>query len=64
LGEVRLSRFAQRDLLEIWFHIAADKGPVTADHWIDRIERGAASWRNFPSRDRLALTLPALRACW
>jgi hypothetical protein len=25
LGEVRLSKIAERDLLEIWFYIAADK---------------------------------------
>lgn len=34
MGEVRLSRLAQRDLLEIWFHIAADKGPHTAVRWL------------------------------
>jgi plasmid stabilization system protein ParE len=38
LGEVRLSQLARRDLGEIWLHIAADKGPDVADHWIDRIE--------------------------
>jgi toxin ParE1/3/4 len=48
LGEVRLSRFAQRDLLEIWFHIAADKGPATADHWIDRIEARCRQLAEFP----------------
>ena len=48
MGEVRLSRFAQRDLLEIWFHIAADKGPVTADRWIDRIEARCRQLAEFP----------------
>ena len=48
MGEVRLSRFAQRDLLEIWFHIAADKGPATADHWIDRIEARCRQLAEFP----------------
>jgi toxin ParE1/3/4 len=49
LGEVRLSRLAQRDLLEIWFHIAAaDKGPHTADHWIDRIEARCRQLAEFP----------------
>ena len=48
MGEVRLSRLAQRDLLEIWFHIAADKGPATADHWIDRIEARCRQLAEFP----------------
>ena len=48
MGEVRLSRLAQRDLLEIWFHIAADKGPATADHWIDRIEVRCCQLAEFP----------------
>ena len=48
MGEVRLSRFAQRDLLEIWFHIAAEKGPHTADHWIDRIEARCRQLAEFP----------------
>ena len=48
MGEVRLSQFAQRDLLEIWFHIAADKGPATADHWIDRIEARCRQLAEFP----------------
>jgi len=26
------------------------------------LKRGAASWRNFPSQDRLAPTLPTMRA--
>ena len=48
MGEVRLSQHAQRDLLEIWFHIAADKGPATADHWIDRIEARCRQLAEFP----------------
>jgi len=48
LGEVRLSRLAQRDLLEIWFHIAADKGPQAADHWINRIEGRCRQLAEFP----------------
>ena len=48
MGEVRLSQFAQRDLLEIWFHIAADKGPAAADHWIDRIEAQCRQLAEFP----------------
>lgn len=48
MGEVRLSQLAQRDLLEIWFHIAADKGPATADHWIDRIEARCRQLAEFP----------------
>jgi toxin ParE1/3/4 len=48
LGEVRLSQLAQRDLLEIWFHIAAHKGPHTADHWIDRIEARCRQLAEFP----------------
>ena len=48
MGKVRLSQFAQRDLLEIWFHIAADKGPATADHWIDRIEARCRQLAEFP----------------
>ena len=48
MGEVRLSQFAQRDLLEIWVHIAADKGPATADHWIDRIEARCRQLAEFP----------------
>ena len=48
MGEVRLSGFAQRDLLEIWFHIAADKGPATADRWIDRIEARCRQLAQFP----------------
>jgi toxin ParE1/3/4 len=64
LGEVRLSQLAQRDLLEIWFHIAADKGPHTADHWIDRIEARCRQLGEFPESDRLAPTLPTMRECW
>ena len=48
MGEVRLSQLAQRDLLEIWIHIAADKGPDTADHWIDRIEARCRQLAEFP----------------
>ena len=48
MEEVRLSRLAQRDLLEIWFHIAADKGSHTADHWIDRIEARCRQLAEFP----------------
>ena len=48
MGEVRLSRSAQRDLTEIWFHIAADKGPATADRWIDRIEARCRQLAEFP----------------
>jgi toxin ParE1/3/4 len=48
LGEVRLSQLAQRDLLDIWFRIAADKGPDTADHWIDRIEARCRQLAEFP----------------
>jgi toxin ParE1/3/4 len=64
LGEVRLSQLAQRDLQEIWFHIASDNGPAAADHWIDRIERGAANCRNFRNPDRPVRTLPMTRECW
>jgi plasmid stabilization system protein ParE len=49
LGEVRLSQVAQRDLLEIWFHIAADKGPQAAAIGLIVLKGGAANWRNFPS---------------
>ncbi len=48
MGEVRLSRLAQRDLLEIWIHIAADRGAATADHWIDRIEARCRQLAEFP----------------
>ena len=48
MGEVRLSHSAQRDLLEIWFHIATDKGAATADHWIDRIEARCRQLAEFP----------------
>jgi toxin ParE1/3/4 len=48
LGEVRLSQLAQRDLLEIWFHIAADKGPAAADHWMDRVEARCRQLAEFP----------------
>jgi toxin ParE1/3/4 len=48
LGEVRLSNLAGRDLLEIWVHIAADKGTDTADHWIDRIEARCRQLAEFP----------------
>jgi toxin ParE1/3/4 len=48
LREVRLSQLARRDLLEIWFHIAADKGPAAADHWIDRIEARCRQLAEFP----------------
>ena len=48
MGEVRLSQFAQRDLLEIWIRIAADKSPDTADHWIDRIEARCRQLAEFP----------------
>jgi toxin ParE1/3/4 len=53
LGEVRLSQHAQRDLLEIWFHIAADKGPATADHWIERIETRCQQLAEFPEQGPL-----------
>jgi toxin ParE1/3/4 len=48
LGEVLLSKLAQRDLLEIWFHIAADNGAAAADHWIDRIEARCRQLAQFP----------------
>jgi toxin ParE1/3/4 len=48
LGEVRLSQLARRDLQEIWFHIASDKGPDTADRWIDRIEVRCRQLAEFP----------------
>jgi toxin ParE1/3/4 len=48
LGEVRLSQLARRDLLEIWFHIAADKGPDAADRWVDRIEARCRQLAEFP----------------
>jgi toxin ParE1/3/4 len=48
LGEVRLSNIAERDLLEIWFHIAADNGAETADYWIDRIEARLGQLSMFP----------------
>jgi toxin ParE1/3/4 len=48
LGEVRLSQLAERDLLEIWLRVAADKGPDTADHWIDRIEARCRQLAEFP----------------
>jgi toxin ParE1/3/4 len=48
LGEVRLSHLAQRDLLEIWFHIAASNGAATGDHWIDRIEARCRQLAEFP----------------
>ena len=48
MGEVRLSQLAQRDLLEIWFHIAAHKGPAAADHWIDHIEARCRQLAEFP----------------
>ncbi|MBA4034027.1 MAG: type II toxin-antitoxin system RelE/ParE family toxin [Bradyrhizobium sp.] len=48
MGEVRLSRLAQRDLLEIWMHIAADRGAATADRWIDRIEARCRQLAQFP----------------
>ncbi|MCC8968392.1 type II toxin-antitoxin system RelE/ParE family toxin [Bradyrhizobium sp. Pear76] len=48
MGEVRLSRLAQDDLAEIWFLIASDKGPATADHWIDRIEVRCCQLAQFP----------------
>ncbi|WP_441238437.1 type II toxin-antitoxin system RelE/ParE family toxin [Bradyrhizobium sp. 930_D9_N1_4] len=48
MGEVRLSKSAERDLLEIWFHIAADKGVETADYWIDRVEARLSQLSMFP----------------
>jgi len=48
LGKVRLSRLAQSDLAEIWFLIASDNGPGTADHWIDRIEARCGQLAQFP----------------
>ena len=48
MGEIRLSQLAQRDLLEIWFRIAADKGPDTADRWIDHIEARCRQLAEFP----------------
>ena len=48
MGGVSLSRLAQRDLVEIWFQIAAGKGPATADHWIDRIEARCRQLAEFP----------------
>ncbi|WP_244978691.1 type II toxin-antitoxin system RelE/ParE family toxin [Bradyrhizobium pachyrhizi] len=48
MGEVRLSRLAQSDLAEIWLLIASDKGPATADHWIDRIEARCGQLAQFP----------------
>jgi toxin ParE1/3/4 len=48
LGEVRLSQLAQRDLQEIWFHIASDNGLAAADHWIDHIEARCRQLAQFP----------------
>ena len=64
MGEVRLSNIAERDLLEIWFHIAADNGAETADYWIDRIEARLGQLSMFPNRDRLARISPPKRECW
>jgi toxin ParE1/3/4 len=59
LGEVRLSQLARRDLLEIWFHIAADKGPNTADRWIDRIEARCRQLAEFPESGPLRSDIAA-----
>ncbi|WP_246174603.1 type II toxin-antitoxin system RelE/ParE family toxin [Bradyrhizobium paxllaeri] len=48
MAEVRLSQLAGRDLLEIWFHIAAENGPEAADRWIDRIEARCRQLAEFP----------------
>jgi plasmid stabilization system protein ParE len=67
LGQVRLSKLAERDLLEIWFHIAADNGAETADYWIDRIEalkRVSASCPPSLNQDPLARISPPKRECW
>ena len=48
MGEVRLSQLAQRDLSEIWLHIATDKGTAAADTWIDRIEARCRQLAEFP----------------
>ncbi|WP_426436803.1 type II toxin-antitoxin system RelE/ParE family toxin [Bradyrhizobium genosp. P] len=48
MGEVRLSRLAERDLVDIWTRIAAGNGPARADHWIDRIEERCRQLARFP----------------
>ncbi|HEU0149910.1 MAG TPA: type II toxin-antitoxin system RelE/ParE family toxin [Bradyrhizobium sp.] len=48
MGEVRLSRRARSDLLDIWRHIAIDNGLATADYWIDRIEARCRHLAAFP----------------
>ncbi|WP_407159829.1 type II toxin-antitoxin system RelE/ParE family toxin [Bradyrhizobium sp. STM 3557] len=48
MGEVRLSKLAQDDLVEIWRRIAADNGPANADRWIDRIEARLRQLAVFP----------------
>ncbi|MCC8960176.1 type II toxin-antitoxin system RelE/ParE family toxin [Bradyrhizobium sp. Pear77] len=60
---VRLSRLAQSDLAEIWFLIASDKGPATADRWIDRIGARCGQLAQFPESGRRVPTLPMVRGC-
>jgi toxin ParE1/3/4 len=49
VGEVRLSKLAQQDLIEIWQRIASDNGAIVADRWIDRIESRCRQLSSFPS---------------
>ncbi|MGC2780378.1 MAG: type II toxin-antitoxin system RelE/ParE family toxin [Bradyrhizobium sp.] len=48
MSEVRLSKLARGDLVDIWRQIARDNGASTADLWIDRIERRCRQLAAFP----------------
>ncbi len=47
MGQVRFTRRARVDLLDIWSHVA-EHDPVAADSVLDRIEEGCAVLREHP----------------
>ncbi|MGI3900322.1 MAG: type II toxin-antitoxin system RelE/ParE family toxin [Janthinobacterium lividum] len=47
MGQVRFTRRARADLLDIWSHVA-ERDPVEADSVLDRIEAGCTVLREHP----------------
>ena len=47
MGQVRFTRRARAELLDIWSHVA-ERDPVEADSVLDRIEAGCAVLREHP----------------
>ena len=52
MSEVRYSRRAREDLLEIWLYVARQNSEVAADHVLDRIEEACRPLARHPQLGR------------